>query len=138
MTSSAPGEVGPLRDANVAMQEIRLAEATRVLGMLEAGALDAEASGWLLDGVDSPSLHSLAKAADADQLILLADTARELGLSFRSVQDARAFHINAVLAEGNMRVAMESFSISNNFSDHLSSAFRRMVDVFTGCFRKRG
>jgi hypothetical protein len=131
------------RAADVALREIREAEASRMLGLLDADPLDAHAAGWLADGVDSPALRSLARSGDsgaaAVKLALLAEAAAELGLSFRGVQDARGFHIRATMSDvdGITRAGQESFSISNAFTDQLSSTALEVFRSVTKRLKRR-
>jgi hypothetical protein len=75
-----------------ALEEIRLAEARRILGFENPGDLATRATGWLEAGVVSHSIESLATGGpwtDERSLRILRSAAVELEVTFVTPQAAR-------------------------------------------------
>jgi len=129
-------------DLGTALSDLKLAEAMRVLGLLEPGRLQAQAVEWAAAGVDSASVRELAAlppgSDTAERVALLAEAAAELELGFATVQDARVFHVKAVLANPAAGIpGGNPLDISNNFTDHFTSTAKGAFASFTGRFRRR-
>ncbi|AMM19285.1 hypothetical protein AX769_02980 [Frondihabitans sp. PAMC 28766] len=116
-----------------ALDEIRLAEARRMLGLGSADDLGTQAAGWLERGVRSPSLELLAAAPDPtpdEALRLLRAAAVELDLTFATAQAARAHYVQQNLAtlttaQGVAGIADVSNGMTDAFEARLRRLFRR-------------
>jgi hypothetical protein len=123
------------RGPAVAREEIRRAEAARVLGLLDAADQPANAAQWLLDGIDTPNVHALAGLAGPAGMdvsggvkeALVAEIAADLGISFSTLQDARRVHANEIIrsfSQGDIESA-QIYGLSNGFTDEWSAKLRR-------------
>jgi hypothetical protein len=129
----------PARDRASAIREIRAAEAARVLGLLDAKPLPAKAEKWMQDGVDSANVRALAGATTSganptDQILaeLLAAIAREHGVAFASLQEARSIHAEQVvsLMGTGGDFGAQVFGLSNSVTDEMVARLRRLVARF--------
>jgi hypothetical protein len=113
-----------------AFDEIKLAEARRMLGLAQPVDLAARAEGWLAAGVRSPSLELLAISPDItpeESLRLLRAAAVELDLAFATAQAARTYSIQASLPELTTAAGIgEITGYSNGMTDALEARLRRL------------
>ncbi len=116
-----------------AREDIRRAEAARVVGQLDAGTLSVRASGWRDAGLDSSNVRALAGASDADvssgvKSALLAEIAAEFGLGFATLQEARSVRaVDIVRSMGaGENVSAEIFGLSNGLTDEWVARFRSL------------
>ncbi|RKR76031.1 hypothetical protein [Frondihabitans australicus] len=113
-----------------AFDEIRLAEARRMLGLAQTDDLSTRAELWLSQGVRSPSLELLAVSPDAtpeESLRLLRAAAVELDLAFETPQAARTYSIQASLPSlTSMQGVGEITDYSNGMTDALERRLRRL------------
>jgi hypothetical protein len=109
-----------------AIDEIRVTEARRMLGLEPGDDLPSRAAGWVAAGVVCPSLDALA-------LRLLRAAAVELDLTFDSLQAARSHYLRASLPDlvrpGNTAAIAEA---SNSLTDELTGRARRALSRFLG------
>ncbi len=119
-----------------AIDEIRVTEARRMLGLEPGDDLPARAAVWVSAGASSPSLDALAADASlpaARALRLLRSTAVELDLTFDSLQEARAHYLRATLPDlvrpGNTAAIAEA---SNSLTDEMTGRARRALSRFLG------
>jgi len=132
-----PAEAADKRAAagNVAARrDIRRAEASRVLGLLDSSGLPERAQNWIVDGADSSNVRALALApvdAASERLrdALLTDIAAERDLSFASVQDARTFQAEEIIRARsfNLDAGSQLVSLSNAYTDELIQKLRGFV-----------
>jgi hypothetical protein len=132
MPAEAKGERG--RSANVAARrDIRRAEATRMLGMLDVSDLPERAQRWLADGADSANVRALAAGEAATEGVrsaLVHEIATEFGELFTTTQDARRFQAEEIIRARtfDLDVGGQIFSLSNGLTDDLA---RRLRGFFT-------
>lgn len=122
--------------ADIALQDIRAAEAARVIGMLDVRDLPSRAERWMEAGIETSSIRALVDSEPLSRAILLSDVASELGLTFGSTQEARAVHARTVIdamAESETPGVI-AYHFSNNYTDDLSSRVRGAISRF---FRRR-
>jgi hypothetical protein len=117
-----------------AHEEIRVAEAARIVGLLDVTTLPQKAAQWVADGVTSANAQALAGLAAADAVpssdglrsALLAETASDLGLGFATTQEARTLHaaeiIRAMSAGEN--AGAQIYGLSNGFTDEVTGRLR--------------
>ena len=120
--------------------DIRLAEAARILGVLPVAELPSRALEWLDGGIDSPNVRSLAGFIDGEgvtdgvRLALMAEIASDLGIRFATVQDARSLHaehlVLSMTAGGN--VSPDIFALSNGMTDELTGRLSRFLGRLLG------
>jgi hypothetical protein len=114
-----------------ALDELRTAEAQRMLGLGDGLSLRARAEGWLAEGLVSPSLELLAASYDLpddEALRLLRSAAVELDVVFATTQGARAHYLAASMstlttAEGVGGIV----AVSNGVTDELTARARRAL-----------
>jgi hypothetical protein len=110
--------------ASLAFADIQLAEAARILGLLTTDQLGERATGWLAAGIDTANVQALAQSsqdADGIRLALVAEIAREFGIRFARLQDARRYyseHILRSMSTGNI-VTSDIAALSNGYTDEL-------------------
>jgi hypothetical protein len=127
------------RAGNVAARrDIRRAEASRVLDLLDSSALPDRARSWLVDGTNSENVRALAAApsdpsADGIRAALLGEIAAELGLGFATVQEARTFQAEEIIRARsfNLDVGSQIFGLSNGLTDELARKLRGFVARLT-------
>ena len=132
-TPTGPSPEPVARTAGDARDELRRAEAARVLGLLDPATLPALARQWTADGIDSDNLRALAdtdpEAPDGVRFALLAEAADDEGIHFASTAEARALHASSVISA--MRTSgnptMVAMTFSNNYTDELSSRVSRAI-----------
>jgi hypothetical protein len=124
------GRTTPARD------DVRKAEAARILDVLETANLPARAQSWLAGGIDTPNVRALAGLADSPEVsdgvrrALVAEIASDLGITFDSLQDARrihAEHIIQTMSQG-ANLGPQIFALSNGVTDELTGRLRRVID----------
>jgi hypothetical protein len=125
-----------------AREEIRLAEARRMLGLRQANDLPTEAVAWLEAGIVSPSLDLLAAsegtgddgdAASDSAARLLRAAAVELDLTFATTQEARTFYVRANLADLTSATGAAGIAeVSNGFTDELTGRVKRALGRLFG------
>ncbi|ROQ40072.1 hypothetical protein EDF46_1709 [Frondihabitans sp. PhB188] len=114
-----------------ALDELRTAEARRMLGLEDGTALRARAEAWLAQGLISPSLELLAASydlTDGEALRLLRSAAVELDVVFATTQKARSHYLTASMstlttAEGVGGIV----AVSNGVTDELTARARRAL-----------
>jgi hypothetical protein len=126
----------PKRTRATALQEIRSAEAARVLGLLDAIPLPRQAAQWISDGIDSGNVRALAGAetsgADPTPQILaelLGAVAREQGVTFHTLQDARKVHARSLIAmiSNPAEFGPQVFGLSNTVTDEFAARIQRFL-----------
>jgi hypothetical protein len=128
-SSDAERRVGSI---SLAFADIQLAEAARVLSLLETDGLGGRAVGWISDGIDTPTVRALAQSADAAtgiRLALVAEIAAEFGIGFATLQDARrlyAEHIIRAMGTGD-NFGGDIYALSNGYTDELVARIRGFV-----------
>jgi len=117
--------------SSAAHDDIRSAEAARMLGQLNVAALPARAAAWQAAGIDSSNVRALTGASDPSvsdgvRSALLAEIAAEFGLGFATLQDARSLRaIDIVRAMGaGENVSAEIYALSNGFTDELTGRLK--------------
>ncbi|MBF4577229.1 hypothetical protein [Frondihabitans sp. VKM Ac-2883] len=117
-----------------ALDDIRLAEAARMLGIHDVDGLAGRAQAWLADGVESPSVALLAESGDLPEeqrLRILRSAAVELDLTFVSLQTARTYYVQRSLpelttVEGAAGIAALSNGLTDEWTGRLRRLFRRL------------
>lgn len=117
-----------------ALDDIRLAEAARMLGVHDTAGLAGRAEGWLAEGVESPSIRALAEGgalSEERRLRILRSAAVELDLTFETLQAARTFYVQRSLpelttAEGAAGIAALSNGLTDEWTGRLRRLFRRL------------
>jgi hypothetical protein len=124
----------PARNRRTAHEEIRAAEAARVLGVLDPGPLPVRAVQWMNDGIDSRNVRALAEVVASDQTpgdevltALLAEIARDEHISFANRQEARALHSDTVIAmlRNPAEFSAHTYRFSNSVTDDIVAWLRR-------------
>ena len=123
------------RDRDVALREIRAAEAARMVGVLDIAELPQQAQQWVVDGISQPSARALAAlagsvlAAAHNRAVLLATLASECHVNFANLAEARAVHADTVIRTmvtgGDFPRAV--FDFSNSYTDHIASRLGRAL-----------
>lgn len=119
------------RDAalTAALEDLRAAEAARVLGLLDTATLPPRARRWTQQALISPATLALAGAAPgaSGPLVLLATVASEHGVSIHDVATARAVHAESIIgiAGRGGDVSGSLFDLSNSVTDGLTGGVRR-------------
>lgn len=132
-TPTGPSPEPVARPGGSALDELRRAEAARVLGLLDPQTLPALANQWLVDGLESENVRALAdansKASQGVRLALLAEAAEEAGVHFASTAEARALHASSVIAAmaTSANPSLVAMTFSNNYTDELSSRVSRAI-----------
>ncbi|KQQ28912.1 hypothetical protein ASF54_09920 [Frondihabitans sp. Leaf304] len=117
-----------------ALDDIRLAEAARMLGIHDVDELAGRAQAWLADGVESPSIALLVESGDLPEeqrLRILRSAAVELDLTFASLQTARTYYVQRSLpelttVEGAAGIAALSNGLTDEWTGRLRRLFRRL------------
>ena len=107
-----------------AREDLRRAEAARLLDQLDAAGLAERAARWDAAGLASSNVSALAAATDPEvsdgvKRALVAEIATEFGLGFSTLQEARnvrAIDIVRLMSDGE-DVGVELFGLSNGFTD---------------------
>jgi hypothetical protein len=126
-----------VRAGNVAARrDIRLAEAARMLGLLDSGELPERATRWLADGADTPNIRALAaitSVAESPRFALVREITEELGLGFASQQAARTFEAEEIIRARsfNLDVSAQLYGLSNGFTDEMVRRLRGFVSRLT-------
>jgi hypothetical protein len=120
-------DAGP--SAHSARDDIRLAEAARMLGLLTVDGLTERAISWISGGVDTPNVRALARpseASDGVRLALVAEIAAELGVGFSTTQDARNAHAEQVIRSmhAGENIGGQIYALANGYTDELVSRLR--------------
>ncbi len=116
-----------------ARQDLRAAEAARVLGLLDTQELPARARRWRQFGLTTPA--AVAPAAgpagtgEGSQTVLVATLAAECGVSIQDPAVARAVHAETIIgmADQDFTTSLVTFSIgiTDNLTGHLRRRLRR-------------
>jgi hypothetical protein len=115
--------------AHSARDDIRLAEAARMLGLLTVDGLTERAMDWISGGIDTPNVRALARPSDASdgvRLALVAEIAADLGVGFPTTQDARnaqAEHVIRSMHAGE-NTGGQIYALANSYTDELVSRLR--------------
>jgi hypothetical protein len=131
-------ERNALRSAGLtpeARDDIRRAEAARMLGLLAADALPERATRWLAGGAGTANVRALAQSWEASsgvRLALVAEIAGELGLGIASDQEARQVQAETIIRSINsgQDFSRDLFALSNSYTD----AATGRVSLFLGRF----
>jgi hypothetical protein len=130
--SDADGSLGLTSDPRL---DIRRAEASRLLGLLNADGLAERAGTWLDGGVDTQNVRALVGSVDDEEisagvrLALVAEIAAELGLGFGSLQEARTVQAEDIIRSmsSGETVGPQIFDLSNGVTDELTARIRRAI-----------
>jgi hypothetical protein len=123
----------PARSRDVALGELRSAEAARRLGLLDTRPLPALAAQWIADGIDSANVRALAGsntsgANPTSQVLaeLLGSVAREQNVSFATLQEARKVHAESLISliSRPAELGPQVFGLSNTVTDELADRAR--------------
>lgn len=135
MTSIPPGAS---RGAGQALAEIHSAEARRMLDLPIGIDLAAAAQQWVVDGISTRNTLALAGAgndvSDGVRIALLRQLAVEVGATFSTTREARAFEANGIIktmSEGG-QVSEQLFGLSNGFTDEFTARVRRFFARLLG------
>ena len=132
-TPTGPAPEPVARTTGNALEELRRAEAARVLGLLDPATLQPLASQWALDGLESENVQALAavgtQASPGVLLALLAEAASDEGIHFANTAEARALHASSVIAAmaTSANPTMVAMTFSNNYTDELSTRVSRLI-----------
>jgi len=137
MLRDAPEEASESTEGfSVAIQQIRAAEAARVLGLLDTDRLAARAQQWVDAGITTEGAYRLSDAdsdTSPDELAaLVKQTAAETGVHFSTTAEARAVHAQSVIASmaTSADLTGDILRFSNNYTDEvtgkLSGVIRRL------------
>ena len=131
-------ERNPVRSARLTpdvRDDIRRAEAARMLDLLGADDLPARATRWIANGADTANVRALAQSTEASsgvRLALVAEIAAELGLGIASDQEARQVQAETIIRSINsgQDFSRDLFALSNSYTD----AATGRVSQFLGRF----
>ena len=137
MLRDAPEEASDSTEGfSVAIQQIRAAEAARVLGLLDTRGLADRAQRWVDAGITTEGAYRLSDTdsdADPSELaLLIRQTAAETGVHFETTAEARSVHAISVIASmaTSTDLTGDILRFSNNYTDEvtgkLSGAIRRL------------
>lgn len=132
-TPTGPPPEPVARTTDSAVDELRRAEAARVLGLLDPASLQPLASQWVTDGLASDNIRALASPGSQGSagvlLALLSEAASDEGIHFANTAEARALHASSVIAAmaTSANPTMVAMTFSNNYTDELSSRVSRLI-----------
>ncbi|MCU1469498.1 MAG: hypothetical protein JWQ39_647 [Glaciihabitans sp.] len=105
-----------------ARDDIRRAEAARMLELLVTDHLPERATRWIAEGADTANARALAQSTEASsgvRLALVAEIAAELGLGIASDQEARQVQAETIIRSisSGQNFSRDLFALSNSYTD---------------------
>lgn len=106
--------------------------------MLSADGLRKRAAGWRAGGVDTHNVRALEATAEGPdvsagvRLALVAEIARELGIGFASLTEARSAQAEEVIRSmsAGEQVGTQIFDLSNGATDEFTARVRAFFGRF--------